>query len=68
MTPKTKKQWFELVVNFVVKVEICKEDTYKMDETGCPPQTLANRRLLGPKALKHSIDKAVQIRKMSQVL
>jgi hypothetical protein len=37
MTPKAKRQWFELVENFVVKVGICREDTYGMDGMGCPP-------------------------------
>ena len=68
MTPKAKKQWFELVENFVVKVGIHKEDTYGIDETGCPPRDLAKEKVLGLEALKHSINKAVQIGKMSQLL
>src|ERR1700683_133384 len=52
MTPKAKKQWFELVENFVVKVGIRKEDTYGMDEMGCLPQDLANEKVVGARGTK----------------
>lgn len=52
MTPKAKKQWFKLVENFVVKVGIHKEDTYGMDETGCPPQDLAKENVVGAEGTK----------------
>jgi len=52
MTPKAKKQWFELVENFVVKVGIHKEDTYRMDETGFPLQDQAKEKVVGARGTK----------------
>ena len=47
MTPEAKKNWFELVEKFVVKVGIRWEDTYRMDETGCPPSDQGTEKVVG---------------------
>jgi hypothetical protein len=52
MTPEAKKNWFELVENFVVKAEIRPEDTYGMDETGCPPSDQGTEKVVGGRGTK----------------
>jgi hypothetical protein len=51
MTPEAKKQWFELVEEFVVKAGR-KEDTYSMDETACPPTDSGTHRIVGARGTK----------------
>jgi hypothetical protein len=52
MTPEAKRQWFELVETFVVKVGIKKENIYGMDETACPPTDSGTQRVVGARGTK----------------
>ena len=52
MTPEAKKSWFELVEKFVVKAGIRPEDTYGMDETGCPPSDQGTEKVVGGRGTK----------------
>jgi hypothetical protein len=52
MTPKEKKQWFELVETFVVKVGIKKENVYGMDETACSPTDSGTQCVVGAHSMK----------------
>jgi hypothetical protein len=47
MNPETKRNWFELLEEFVVKAEVRPEDLYRMDETGCPPSDQGIKHVVG---------------------
>ena len=47
LNPETKKRWFELVEEFVVKTGVRVEDLYAMDESGCPPSDQGTERVVG---------------------
>ena len=52
MTPEAKKNWFKLVEKFIVEAGIRREDTYGMDETGCPPSDQGTEKVVGGRGTK----------------
>lgn len=52
MNPEAKKQWFQLVEDFIVKLGIKPENLYAMDETGCPPSDQGTGRVVGGRGTK----------------
>ena len=52
MNPETKKKWFELVDEFIVKAGVSPENIYGMDESGFPPSDQGVRRVIGGRGTK----------------
>jgi hypothetical protein len=52
MNPEAKKQWFELLEQFVVKTGITPENLYGMDESGCPPSDQGTERVVTGRGTK----------------
>jgi hypothetical protein len=52
LNPETKKKWFELVDEFIVKAGVSPENIYGMDESGFPPSDQGVRRVIGGRGTK----------------
>jgi hypothetical protein len=52
MNLETKKKWFELLEEFIVKAGVRLEDLYGMDETGCLPSDQGTEHVCGSQGTK----------------